>query len=206
MSLPSSVSLRGMGQIVIGTFMTVDGVMQAPGGPDEDRDGGFEHGGWSFPYWDDEMGEVALKAHQRADSLLFGRKSYEILGGYWPNQPDDDPMAAKLNAVPKYVASRTRPELAWQPASFVDDFAKLKEEVAGVIFVIGSSNLCQTLIGEGHVDRYELWTFPVVLGTGKRLFETPPPHALRHVDGRPFDTGVVRNVYEPAGEVVTGSF
>jgi dihydrofolate reductase len=96
-----------MRKLVVTTFTTLDGVMQAPGGPGEDRDGGFEHGGWSVGYWDERMGELALEIHLAAGAVLFGRKTYEILGGHWPRVGDDDPMAAKLNAVPKHVASRT---------------------------------------------------------------------------------------------------
>ena len=114
-----------MRKLVVTTFMTLDGVMQAPGGPEEDPDGGFEHGGWSVGYWDERMGELALEIHLAAGAVLFGRKTYEILGGHWPRVGDDDPMAAKLNAVPKHVASRTLDALAWANSSL------LEGEVAG---------------------------------------------------------------------------
>src|SRR5262245_19024559 len=109
-----------MRKLVVTTFMTLDGVMQAPGGPDEDRDGGFEHGGWSVGYWDEMMGGVAEEIHLEADAVLFGRRSYEILAAYWPKVGDDDRLAAKLNSVQKYVASRSLEKLEWRNSTLLE--------------------------------------------------------------------------------------
>ena len=164
-----------MRKLVVGTFVTIDGVMQAPGGPDEDREGGFEHGGWSVNYWDDLMGETIVGQTQQAGALLLGRKTYEIFAAHWPHVSGDDPIAAKLNSMPKYVASRTLKEVTWNNATLIEGdvaeaVAKLKEEPGGEIQVTGSSDLIQTLIENDLVDEYRLWVFPVVVGEGKRLF------------------------------------
>ena len=140
-----------MRKLVVTTFVTLDGVMQAPGGPGEDDDGGFDQGGWSVGYWDERMGELALEIHLGAGGVVFGRKAYEILGGYWPRVGDDDPMAAKLNAVPKYVASRTLETLEWRNSTLLEGdvaeaVARLKAEDGEYLLVIGSSALIQTLL------------------------------------------------------------
>ena len=201
-----------MGKLQVGTFVTLDGVMQAPGGPDEDRDGGFEHGGWSFHYWDDAMGERITESTLRADALLLGRRTYEIFASHWPNVGDDDPVAAKLNSVPKYVASRTLDEVTWNNSrllegNVVDAVSRLKKEIDGEIQVTGSATLLQTLIGADLVDGYELWVFPVVLGTGKRLFgDGAATAALELVDSQMSSTGVAIHAYKRAGDVQYGSF
>src|SRR5215210_4111494 len=177
-----------MGKLVVGTFVTVDGVMQAPGGPDEDREGGFEHGGWSFNYWDDVMGQRIVEATLRAGALLLGRKTYEIFAAHWPRVGDDDPVAAKLNSVPKHVASRTLDEVTWNNSSLIQgDVAEavgaLKQEPGDEIQVTGSGDLIQTLLDHDLVDEFRLWVFPVVLGEGKRLFAGGTiPAALKVVD------------------------
>jgi dihydrofolate reductase len=199
-------------KLVVTTFMTLDGVMQAPGGPDEDRDGGFEHGGWSFGYWDERMGELALEIHLGAGGVLFGRRSYEILGGYWPKAGDDDPMAAKLNAVPKHVASRTLDELEWHNSTLLEEdvadaVARLKAEDGDYLLVIGSSGLIQTLLRHDLVDTFKVWTFPVVVGPGKRLFgDGTMPAGLELTDIQTSTTGVTVATYERAGEIKGGSF
>jgi dihydrofolate reductase len=201
-----------MRKLVVTTFMTLDGVMQAPGGPDEDRDGGFEYGGWSVGYWDERMGELALEIHLAAGAVLFGRRSYEILGGYWPKVGDDDPMAAKLNAVPKYVASRTQAALEWRNSTLLegdvaDAVARLKAEDGEYVLVIGSSGLIQTLLGHDLVDTFKVWTFPVVVGEGKRLFgDGAMPAGLALTDIQTSTTGVTVATYERAGEIKVGSF
>jgi dihydrofolate reductase len=201
-----------MRKLVVTTFMTLDGVMQAPGGPDEDRDGGFEYGGWSVGYWDERMGELALEIHLAAGAVLFGRRSYEILGGYWPKVGDDDPMAAKLNAVPKYVASRTQVALEWRNSTLLegdvaDAVARLKAEDGEYVLVIGSSGLIQTLLGHDLVDTFKVWTFPVVVGEGKRLFgDGATPAGLALTDIQTSTTGVTVATYERAGEIKVGSF
>jgi dihydrofolate reductase len=201
-----------MRKLVVTTFLTLDGVMQAPGGPDEDRDGGFEYGGWSVGYWDERMGELALEIHLAAGAVLFGRRSYEILGGYWPKVGDDDPMAAKLNAVPKYVASRTQVALEWRNSTLLegdvaDAVARLKAEDGEYVLVIGSSGLIQTLLGHDLVDTFKVWTFPVVVGEGKRLFgDGATPAGLALTDIQTSTTGVTVATYERAGEIKVGSF
>jgi dihydrofolate reductase len=201
-----------MRKLVVTTFMTLDGVMQAPGGPEEDPDGGFEHGGWSVGYWDERMGELALEIHLAAGGVLFGRKTYEILGSYWPRVGNDDPMAAKLNAVPKYVASRTLDTFEWANSSLLDGdvpdaVGRLKAEDGDPLLVIGSSGLIQTLIQHDLVDTFKVWTFPVVLGEGKRLFgDGAIPAGLELNDIQTSTTGVTVATYERAGEIKFGSF
>jgi len=201
-----------MRKLVVTTFMTLDGVMQAPGGPEEDPDGGFEHGGWSVGYWDERMGELALEIHLATGGVLFGRKTYEILGSYWPRVGDDDPMAAKLNAVPKYVASRTLDTFEWANSSLLDGdvpdaVGRLKAEDGDPLLVIGSSGLIQTLIQHDLVDTFKVWTFPVVLGEGKRLFgDGAIPAGLELNDIQTSTTGVTVATYERAGEIKFGSF
>jgi dihydrofolate reductase len=201
-----------MRKLVVGTFLTLDGVMQAPGGPNEDRDGGFEHGGWSFTYWDDMMGELIVEWTSKAGALLLGRKTYEIFAGHWPHVGDDDPVAAKLNSVPKYVASRTLDGVTWQNASLIEGdvaeaVARLKDEPGDEIQVTGSGDLIQTLIEGDLVDEYRLWVFPLVLGTGKRLFgRGTTPGALKLLDTKVSTTGVAIHTFERAGEIQYGSF
>jgi dihydrofolate reductase len=201
-----------MRKLIVTTFMTLDGVMQAPGGPDEDRDGGFEHGGWSVGYWDEMMGRVTEEIHLEPDAVLFGRKSYEILAGYWPNVGDDDRLAAKLNSVHKYVASRSRGKLEWQNSTLLEGdvaeaVARLKSEDGGPLLVIGSSDLIQTLLRHDLVDTFKVWTFPVVVGEGKRLFgDGAIPAGLELTDIKTSTTGVTIATYDRAGEIKGGTF
>jgi dihydrofolate reductase len=202
-----------MGTLTIATFMTLDGVMQAPGGPDEDRDGGFEHGGWSFPYFSGDMGEVINDAFAKAEAILLGRGTYEIFAASWPNFPDqDDPVASRLNTLPKYVVSTTLQKADWEPTTIIrgdvpGEVAKLKEQYAGEIQVHGSAGLAQTLHTHGLIDEYRLFIEPVVLGTGKRLFEPgAAPAALRLVDSRPMGKGTVLATYHSAGTPSYGEF
>jgi dihydrofolate reductase len=201
-----------MGNLVVGTFLTVDGVMQAPGGPDEDRDGRFEHGGWSVNYWDDGMGQIITEWTLQAGALVLGRKTYEIFAAHWPKVGDDDPVAAKLNSMPKYVASRTLREVTWDNATLLaggvgDAIAALKKQLDGEIQVHGSGDLLQTLLKHDLVDEYRLWVFPVVLGSGKRLFAGGAiPGALKLVDAKTASTGVVIHTYKRAGPIDYGSF
>jgi dihydrofolate reductase len=201
-----------MRKLVVGTFVTIDGVMQAPGGPDEDREGGFDHGGWSVNFWDEVMGETIVGQTQQAAGLLLGRKTYEIFAAHWPNVSDDDPIAAKLNSMPKYVASRTLNELTWNNSTLIrgdvaEAVAKLKEETGGEIQVTGSSDLIQTLIKHDLVDAYHLWVFPVVLGDGKRLFGGGTvPGAMKLVETKTSSTGVAIQTYERAGGIQFGTF
>jgi dihydrofolate reductase len=185
--------------------------MQAPGGPDEDDSGGFAHGGWLVNDWDDRMGELKSEEFNVPFDLLLGRRTYEIFAGYWPNHPEEA-YGKPLNDATKYVASRSRPSLDWGPAVLIEgDAAKgvaaLKEGDGPELQVHGSGNLAQTLIHHGLVDEYRPWVFPLVLGSGKRLFaDGTIPAALRLVDSKVSTTGVFIGTYEPAGEIVTGSF
>ena len=195
-----------MSELVVTTFVTVDGVMQAPGGREEDTGGEFEHGGWVMPHFDDETGAFMVSVFERPAAFLLGRRTYEIFATYWPKVTDEnDPIAAKLNALPKYVASRTLQSADWGPATIVSDVpaevAALKEQVHGELQVHGSANLIQSLLEHDLVDRHHILTFPAVLGTGKRLFEAgAPPSGLHLVGSRATGSGVVISTYERAGE------
>ena len=200
-----------MRKLIVSTFLTLDGVMQAPGGPEEDESGGFEHGGWSVNFWDDLMGEVKSEEFNVPFDMLLGRRSYEILGAYWPSAPEEA-GGKPLNDATKFVASRGRPTLEWEPSVLIegdaaDGVAELKETDGPELQVHGSGNLIQTLMRHGLVDEYRLWVFPLVLGSGKRLFaDGTIPAGLKLVDNKVSTTGVVMGTYEPAGEVITGSF
>ena len=200
-----------MRKLIVSTFTTLDGVMQAPGGPGEDGDGGFAHGGWSVNYWDDRMGEVMGAAMSVPFDLLLGRKTYDIFAAYWPHAPEEA-GAKPLNDATKYVASRTRPTLEWAKSVIIggdaaDAIAALKAEDGPELQVHGSANLIQTLLRHNLVDQYRLWVFPLVIGSGKRLFaDGTVPAGLRLVDSEVSSTGVMMGTYEPAGEIVLGSF
>jgi dihydrofolate reductase len=200
-----------MGRLTVTTFVSLDGVMQAPGGPEEDREGGFAHGGWLVPHMDEAGAEAVLRVHLDAAGFVLGRRSYDILGAYWPQVTDEgDPMAAKLNGAPKYMVSRTRTSGHWSPTTAVPDTAALRraaDDADGDLLVIGSSDLLQSLLAEGLVDALHVWTFPVVLGEGKRLFGTGTrPAGLELQDSAVFPSGVIRSTYAVAGEPRTGSF
>ena len=201
------------GTLVVGTFLTLDGVMQAPGGPEEDREGGFEEGGWTVNYWDERMGEVMDGQFTEVDALLLGRKTYDIFAAHWPNvDTESDPFAAKLNSMPKYVASRTLDAVEWENSSLLEGdvaaaVADLKEERGDVVLVQGSSDLIQTLLENDLVDEFWLWVFPVVVGEGKRLFgDGTIPAALELTNAETSSTGVQMLRYERAGEIDYGSF
>jgi dihydrofolate reductase len=184
--------------------------MQAPGGPGEDDSGGFAHGGWSVNYWDDLMGRVMGEAMSTPFDLVLGRMTYDIFAAHWPHAPEED--AKPLNDATKYVASRGRPRLEWSNSVLIEGdaaegIAALRKEDGPELQVHGSGDLIQTLLRHNLVDQYRLWVFPVVIGSGKRLFsEGTIPSGLRLVDSKVSTTGVVMGTYEPAGEIVTGSF
>src|SRR5215212_9928967 len=214
-SLPSrrpTERTQRMRQLVVQSFVTLDGVMQAPGGPGEDDEGGFAYGGWSVNYWDDQMGEVMGAATSRPFAMVLGRRTFDIMSAYWPTAPEE--AGGKVfNDATKYVASRSRPNLeAWSNSVQIegdaaDGLAALKQEDGPELQVHGSANLIQTLLGHNLVDQYRLWVFPVVIGTGKRLFgDGTTPSGLRLVDSRVSSTGVVMGTWEPAGEIPIGSF
>ena len=199
-----------MRELVVNTFLTLDGVMQAPGGPDEDPSGGFTHGGWSVGYWDEEMGERMGESMGKPFDLLLGRKTYEIFAAHWPHS--DEPGADALNSATKYVASTTLEKAEWSNTTLLkgdvrDEIRKLKEADGPEIQVHGSSHLIQTLLAHDLIDRFGLWIFPVVLGTGKRLFgDGAVPSGLQRVEAKTFTTGVVMATYERGGEIGYGSF
>jgi dihydrofolate reductase len=194
-----------MAKIVVSEFLTLDGVMQAPGSPTEDTSGGFEHGGWQLAYFDDVFGKAVVDGFAATDGFLLGRRTWETFAAHWPNQPADDPLAGTLNNLPKYVASRTlTPPLSWENSRVIKgDIAEavrgLRSQPGRDIQVIGSGQLVQTLVANDLVDEYRLMIHPLVLGGGKRLFrETPAPVRLRLVDATPTTTGVLIVTYVPA--------
>jgi dihydrofolate reductase len=201
-----------MRKLIVSTFLTLDGVMQAPGGPGEDDSGGFAHGGWSVNYWDDQMGQVMGEATSRPFAMVLGRRTFDIMAAYWPHAPEEE-GGKVFNEATKYVASRGRPDLeAWSNSVLIEGDAAegltaLKAEDGPELQVHGSANLIQTLLRHNLVDQFRLWVFPLVIGTGKRLFaEGTIPSGLTLVDHKVSTTGVVIGTYEPAGEIATGSF
>ena len=200
-----------MRKLVVGTFLTLDGVMQAPGGPDEDRDRGFRHGGWLVPYFDEKFAAIMTEWTTQAGGFLLGRKTYEMFAASWPNATDAaDAGATALNTRPKYVASRTLDKVTWNNSHLLkgtvaEEVEKLKTEDGGEIQVHGSGDLLQTLLRHDLVDALRIWSFPVVLGTGKRAFgEGTIPRAFRLVETQQTATGAVLHVYERAGDVRYG--
>jgi dihydrofolate reductase len=182
-----------MRELLVTTFLTLDGVMQAPGGPKEDDSGEFAHGGWSVNYWDDLMGEVMNEATSKPFTMVLGRRTYDIMAAFWPTAPEEA-GAKTFNEATKYVVSRGNPTLdEWSNSVLIagdaaDGIAKLKQDDGPELQVHGSANLIQTLIRNNLVDRYRLWLFPVVLGSGKRLFaDGTVPSALKLVDSQGLD-------------------
>ena len=197
-----------MGIVQVGLFVTLDGVYQAPGGPDGDREGGFELGGWQGAYFDDESGEKVSADIERLDALLLGRKTYDIFAGSWPAH-GDDPIAAKFNAVPKFVVSRTLTDPSWEATTVVTDVAtevRALKARFGEVHVFGSGDLVTTLLREDLVDRLNLILYPLILGSGKRIFgDGTVPAAFTPVKSpQVFPKGAISLVYERAGNPVTG--
>ncbi len=201
-----------MRRLIVSTFASLDGVLQAPGGPEEDPTGGFTLGGWMFAFADESMDVSAAGFDGKDRELVLGRRTYEIFEAYWPYQAADNPIAKTLNAAKKHVASRTRTTLHWNNSTLlhgdvVPAITALKAQPGPALQVIGSGNLIQTLQAASLIDEYNVWTFPVVLGRGKRLFaETAKPSALRLVRSQVSATGVVMSTYVAAGEIQPGSF
>lgn len=201
-----------MRKLIASTFTSLDGVMQAPGGPTEDTTGNFTLGGWLFPFMDAEIDISAAGFDGKDRELVLGRKTYEIFEAYWPYQAEDNPIARTLNAAKKHVASRTLRSLQWNNSSvlggdIVSAITALKAQPGHDLQIIGSGNLIQTLQAASLIDEYNIWTYPVVLGRGKRLFENGArPCALRLVASKVSKTGVVMSTYVPGGEVRPGSF
>ena len=201
-----------MAKLTLTSFVSLDGVMQAPGGPDEDRSGNFQHGGWLVPHFDSDTGAVMLDIFSRAGAFLMGRGTYDILSAHWSRVTNPgDPVAAKLNTLPKFVASHSQSGFDWKNTTHVarvpEDIDAIKNRFDGELQVHGSHGLVQTLIAHNLVDEYRLFVVPVVLGTGKRLFDSlPAPVAFELVGARRLSRGVTYNVYRSTGEFSTGSF
>jgi dihydrofolate reductase len=200
-------------RLTLHMFVTLDGVLQSPGAPDEDPSEGFEYGGWLVPYADDDMARAMAGFFDEADAFLLGRRTYELFAAFWPQvTAPDDPIASRLNSLPKYVASRTLEEVSWEGSTLLKgdvakEVAELKGKPGRELQVHGSGGLAQTLMQHDLIDEYRLLTYPVVLGKGKRLFaDGAKPAALNLVDHKTTSTGVSIDVYTPAGEPTYGSF
>lgn len=202
-------------QLTVQTFLTLDGVMQAPGGPDEDPSGGFAHGGWQAPFPDPAVGEFVRELNRHADAFLLGRRTFEIFKGYWPDRADpDNPIATAINSLPKHVVSTRFDEAdaTWRgehpdtarlvSGDLIDAVRRLEDDPGDEMQIWGSGDLLRTLLRHDVVDRFRLMTFPVVLGSGRRLFDgAPSPTAMRAVEMTTTDLGVVIATYEPDGPV-----
>ncbi|GHC56797.1 dihydrofolate reductase family protein [Streptomyces flavofungini] len=201
-------------KLTLTQFLTLDGVIQAPGGPEEDTSGGFTHGGWSFPYGDEDFLRFVTEVFDRADAFLLGRRTYDIFASYWPRHTDPaDPIASRLNALPKHVASTTLTAADWQGAQLigredlVKDVTALKEQPGRELQLHGSAGLAQSLLRHDLIDTLHLLTFPVALGTGKRLFaDGGLPTAFRHTGARTTSKGVAIHTYERDGRPEYGSY
>jgi dihydrofolate reductase len=199
-----------MRQLIVCTFLTLDGVMQAPGAPEEDPEGGFAFGGWQASYLDDVTDSAIAAFMDKPFDLLLGRKTYDIFAGYWPNHADGT-IGRKFSEATKYVASRGTPTLPWERSVLLEgdvaqSIRQLKAQDGPELQVYGSGDLVQTLRAHGLIDRFFLWIHPVVVGSGKRLFpEGTAPGGLRLVGSEVSTTGVIIGSYEPAGDVVTGT-
>jgi dihydrofolate reductase len=198
-----------MRKIIVLTFITLDGVMQAPGGPEEDTSGHFTHGGWTVPHFDEFLGEVMTEQMSRPFDLLLGRKTFEIFASYWPHHEEE---GAGINNATKYVASNTLRSHEWKKSVFLngnvpEEILKLKEQDGPDLQVHGSWELIQTLLEHDLADEFWLKIFPVTLGTGKRLFaQGTIPAAYALADSKTSPAGVIIASLKRAGEVKTGSF
>ena len=199
-------------KLTLHTFLTLDGVLQAPGGPDEDPDGHFEHGGWSFPYGDEDFGKAMDGWFAHADAFLLGRKTYEIFASYWPKVTDAGGVPFKLNTLPKYVALTTLESFDWQGSRLlrgdvVEAVTELKKEPGDELQVHGSGDLAHTLIEHDLVDEYRLLYFPVHLGTGNKLFrDGAKAAALTLVSATTTASGVILATYRPDGALRYGDY
>ena len=202
-----------MRKVIAGAFVSLDGVMQAPGAPKEDETGGFKYGGWTFPHFDEAVGAVMGELFSRPFHLLLGRKTYDIFAAHWPHAEGgpDDAIAKLFNTTTKYVATKSTAPLNWQNSIALHDAAAdvalLKREVGPDLLIQGSSVLIHSLHASGLIDQFNLLVFPVVLGSGKRLFgEGAKASTLKLVSSKSSPSGVTMSTYTPAGKVKTGSF
>ena len=199
-----------MRKLIVNAFITLDGIMQAPGGPEEDPNGGFEHGGWAFGYWDDVVDETMHTAMADPFDLLLGRKTYETFAAHWPYS--EEPAAAPLNNATKYVASTTLKSVEWQNSQLLegplaDAVNAVKAQDGPEIQVQGSADLIQSLHADGLIDEFNVWTCPVILGKGKRLFEPgTPAGGLEVIDSKVSPSGVIMTRYRTGAEIKGGSF
>ena len=205
-------------KLTVQTFLTLDGVMQAPGGPEEDPTGDFAHGGWQTTFEDQAVGDFVMELNSHASAFLFGRRTFDIFHGYWPDQSEaGNPIATAINSLPKHVVSNTLADAGWRgehpdtahlvSGDVVTAVRALKDEPGDELQVWGSGNLLRTLLQHELVDRFRLMTYPLILGSGRRLFNDGIlPSTLRPVDVRVSDLGVVIGTYEPAGPVRYGEF
>jgi len=200
-------------KLTLTTFVTLDGIMQSPGAPQEDPSGGFQHGGWLVPFMDERAGEIVAEQFATADAFLLGRGTYEIFAGYWPQVTDpSDVVAASLNRSPKYVVSTTLQEPGWAATTIISDdvvnrIRELRAQPGRDVQVHGSHGLAQTLIRHRLIDEYRIWVFPLVLGHGKRLFgEGTVPTSLHRVDTLFTTTGVAVHTFRPSGLPGHGEF
>jgi dihydrofolate reductase len=200
-----------MRELLVQTFLTLDGVMQAPGGTEEDDSDGFAYGGWSVTYWDQDLDEAMEEVVSKPFAMVLGRHTYDIMAAFWPHASEEE-GATVFNEATKYVASRRRLTLDWANAMQIEGdaaegLAALKAEDGPELQVHGSGNLAQTFMRHNLVDRYRLWIFPLVLGSGKRLFaDGTIPSGFELIEGRTSTSGVFMGTYRSAGEIVTGSF
>jgi dihydrofolate reductase len=201
------VEEKSMPKIIVNAFLTLDGVMQAPGGADEDPEGGFPHGGWQAPYAEDVMGRLIVEGIAAADGFLLGRKTYDIFAGYWPKITDpNNPIATALNSRPKYVVSRGLERVTWNNSSLikgdvVDALRKLRQQPGRTLHTWGSTDLLQTLLKNDLIDEYRLFIFPVVLGSGKRLFGSGTvPMTLKQVESVTSSKGATYHKFERSGK------
>lgn len=203
---------RDMRKIVVLSFISLDGVMQAPGGPEEDTSGGFEFGGWTVPYFDEFSGNIMSEQMSMPFDLLLGRKTYDIFASYWPKQDPETLASVPFNKATKYVVSGTSPELTWEKSELIDGdvvarLKELKQQDGPVLQVHGSGNLIQTLLKNDLVDELWLKIFPITLGKGKRLFaDGTIPVSYELAETKTSPSGVIFANYKKSGEVKTGSF
>ncbi|MBJ9989387.1 dihydrofolate reductase family protein [Paenibacillus sp. S28] len=199
-----------MGNLVVHMFMTLDGIVQSPGSPNEDREGGFGYGGWQEPFRDPVTGQLIAADYASLDAMLIGRKTYEIFASYWPQAPDTNPFTKLMNEKPKYVASRTLTNVDWNNTKLLDadvtTSVPLLKERYKEVHVVGSSDLVQTLLRHELIDRMNIWQFPVILGEGKRFFgDGTIPTNLELLESRAFSKGTVLLRYALAGKPSFGS-